>query len=76
MAVFKNNCSFISTESYQQIFPDYEDLIISLQIISSISPIPFQVIKCLSKVSHKPVWPTNDLGVVVPGDSSHGCLID
>ena len=30
MAEFKNNSSFISTESYQQILPDYEDLITSL----------------------------------------------
>ena len=27
---FKNNSSFISNESCQQILPDYEDLIISL----------------------------------------------
>ena len=57
---------------------DYEDLITSLQITSSIasSPILFQVIKFLSRVSHKTVWLTNNLSVVVPSDSSHGCLID
>ena len=56
--------------------PDYEDLIISLQITSSIasSPILFQLIKFLLRVSDKPVWLTNDLSVVVPSDSSHGCL--
>ena len=56
--------------------PDYEDLITSLQIASSIRPILFQVIKFLSRVSHKPVWITNDLSVFVPSDSSHGCPID
>ena len=78
MAEFKNNSSFISTESYQQILPDYEDLITSLQITSSIasSPILFQVIKFLSRISHKSVWLTNDLSFAVPSDSSHGCLID
>ena len=76
IAEFKNNSSFIATESYQQILPDYEDLITSLQISSSISPILFQVIKFLSRVSHKPVWLTNDLSVAVPSDSSHGCLTD
>ena len=30
IAEFKNNSSFISTESHQQILPDYEDLITSL----------------------------------------------
>ena len=30
IAEFKNNSSFISTESYQQILPYYEDLITSL----------------------------------------------
>ena len=30
IAKFKNNSSFISTESHQQILPDYEDLITSL----------------------------------------------
>ena len=75
---FKHNSSFISTESYQQILPDYEDLITSGQITSSIasSPILFQVIELLSRVSYKPVWLTKDLSVVVPSDSSHGCLID
>ena len=29
-----------------------------------------------SRVCHKPIWLTNDLSVVVPGDSSHGFLID
>ena len=29
IAEFKNNSSFISTESHQQILPDYEDLITS-----------------------------------------------
>ena len=29
IAEFKNNYSFISTESHQQILPDYEDLITS-----------------------------------------------
>ena len=58
--------------------PGYEDLITLLQITSSIasSPILFQFIKFFSKFSHKPVWLTNDLSVVVPSDSSHGCLID
>ena len=71
MAEFKNNSSFISTESYQQILPDYEDLITSLQITSRISSstILFQAIKLLSRVSH-------DLSVVVPSDSFYGCLID
>ena len=76
MTEFKSNSSVIATESYQQVLPDYEDLITSLHITSSISPILFQVIKFLSRVSHKPVWLTNDLSDVVPSDSSHGCLID
>ena len=76
MTEFKNNSSVIATESYQQILPDYEDLITSLQITSSISPILFQVIKFLSRVSHKPVWLRNNLSDLVPSDSSHGCLID
>ena len=75
MTEFKSNSSVIATESYQQVLPDYEDLITSLQITSSIasSPILFQVIKFLSGVSHKPAWLTNDLSVAVPSDSSHGC---
>ena len=56
--------------------PDYEDLITSLEITGSISLTLFQVIKFLSRVSHKPVWLTKDLSVVVPSDSSHCCLID
>ena len=66
----------ISNESYQQILPDYEDLMISLQITISISSILSQVTKFLSRVSHKPVWLTNYLFVAVPSDSSHGFLID
>ena len=72
----KNNSSFIGIESYQQILPDYENLITSLQTTIRISPILFQVIMFLSRTSHKPVWLTNDLSVVVPSDCSHGYLID
>ena len=48
---FKDNSSFLSTESHQQMLLDYEDLITLLQITSSISPILFQVIKLLNSLS-------------------------
>ena len=35
MAKFKNNSSFISTESNHQILPEYEDLISSFNIFPS-----------------------------------------
>ena len=33
IAEFKNNSSFISTESHQQVLPDYENLITSLLVL-------------------------------------------
>ena len=36
IAEFKNNSSFISTQSHQQILPDYEDLIASLENTRSV----------------------------------------
>ena len=48
---FKNKSSFMLTESHQQILLDYEDLITSLSITSSISPILCQVIKFLNSLS-------------------------
>ena len=51
IADFKNISSFSSTESHQDILPDYDDLVTSLQITSSISPIFFQVIKFIKSFS-------------------------
>ena len=51
IADFKNISSFSSTESHQDILPDYDDLVTSLQITSSISPILFQVIKFIKSFS-------------------------
>ena len=65
MAEFKNSSNFISAELHQQILPDYEDLITSLEITSSINP-----------VSVKPVWLSNNLSVAVPSVNFHGFLID
>ena len=48
---FKNKSSFMLTESHQQVLLDYEDLITSLSITSSISPILCQVIKFLNSLS-------------------------
>ena len=48
---FKNKSSFMLTESHQQILLDYEDLITSLSVTSSISPILCQVIKFLNSLS-------------------------
>ena len=48
---FKNNSSFISTESHQKMPLDHEDLITSLQITRNICPILFQVIKLFNSLS-------------------------
>ena len=49
--IIKNNSNVISTESHQQIVPDYEDLITSLKIASSTCAIVFQVIKFIKSLS-------------------------
>ena len=59
----------MSTESHQKILPDYEDLITSLNITSSINLSNF------SRVYHKPVWFTDVSNVVVPSDNLHGFLM-
>ena len=41
----------MSIESHKQILPDYKNLITSLQITNSISPILFQVMKFLKSLS-------------------------
>ena len=48
LAEFKNKSNFISTESNQQILPDYEDLITLLEVTSNISSILLQEIKFLN----------------------------
>ena len=75
MAEFKNSSNFISAELHQQILPDYEDLITSLEITSNISPI-FSKSSSFSRVSVKPVWLSNNLSVAVPSVNFHGFLID
>ena len=66
-AEFKNNASFISTESQQQMLPNYEDLIKSLVLVSKLLvPLAqyFSKSSSFSTVCRKPVWLTNVLSVV------------
>ena len=74
IAEFKNNSSFISTESHQEILPHYEDSITSLLLALAQY---FSKPSNFSKVCHKPVCRTNvlTLSMTVPSDNFHGALI-
>ena len=58
-AEFKNNASFISTESQQQMLPNYEDLIKSLVLVSKLLLVAlaqyFSKSSSFSTVCRKPV---------------------
>ena len=67
---FKNNSSFISTESHQPILPDYRDFIISLWHVAQYC----SKSSSLSTVCRKSLWLANVLNVVIPRDDFH-CLL-